>query len=309
MRYFRIIFFSLALVMAASPAMAASASLGLAGNYNVFVFNSFTGTASDVQGRFASGGSASFYGGYSVGESISDNFSSDALTVGGAMTYERGEIYNGNARVAGAVGGAPNVVNGSLYSGATVPIDFSAERNSYKSLSNSLAALQASGTVNNAWGGLQLTGNSSTNTQIFNLNGSALDKTTGNWGLGTLLTDIGSDDTLIFNVSGESVTFSIDEKNYLSAYSGRILFNFYEAASLELTSAIYGSVLAPLADVTSTDGAGQMSGTLIAESFSGGKQFNLDTFTGDIPQTPIPGSLFLLGTGVLGLLGWRKQRR
>ncbi|MGE4506877.1 MAG: choice-of-anchor A family protein, partial [Desulfovibrionaceae bacterium] len=71
--------------------------------------------------------------------------------------------------------------------------------------------------------------------------------------------------------------------------------------------AVWGSILAVNADVTAESGV--IWGTTIASSWTGAMQQNHNPFTGDIPATPIPGSVWLLGSGMLGLVGLNRLRR
>lgn len=299
MRYFRIIFFSLALVLAASPAIATASTLGVAGSYNAFVFDTFRGVNSDSEGRLAAGGSATLTN-YTVHSNQNPRVTGTSLVVGGALSYYGGQIQNGSeAYVGGArvgTGGFMKVNDtpiGTIHSnvGANgLPVNFSAAESYYTSLSATLQSSASSG-----------------NMTVLSTNSVS----SSNW-MTSALNSLSSGGTVVVNVSGTDVDWSNWGESSLSQYADKLLFNFYEAQNLELYSiGLYGSILAPGAAVKGY--WGQMNGTLIANSFTGHEGSTLEfhdvTFTGDIPQTPIPGSLFLLGTGVLGLLGWRKQRR
>jgi len=308
MKYIQITIFILALTMAAAPAFASSASLGLAGNYNAFIFHDFNSSYTDTQGRLAIGGDATLAG-YGVGTGLAAGTAGDTLAVNGNLTtYNGGQLYQGDARIGGtttSTNGGFTVAKGSLYTNASTPINFDTAKTQYANMATSLSGLAATGTVRNDYGGLKLIGNDSNATQVISLDGSAL--SSGNWGL-DILSGISSSDTVVVNVSGTDVTWGISSVgSTLRAHAGNVLFNFYEATSLSILGEAFGSFLAPDADVTGT--WGQFNGVLIAGSFDGHTQFHNVGFTGDLPAaTPIPGSIFLLGTGMLGLLGWRKRR-
>ena len=123
MNRIHIALFAIILTMTASPAFAASASLGVAGNYNAFIFGNFTGT-SDTEGRLAIGGNGEFWH-YSVGDKLPANNTGDVLVVGGDLHYRNGRVYYGDIRVGGKanVPGYMHQTN-NIYSNAAMPFDF-----------------------------------------------------------------------------------------------------------------------------------------------------------------------------------------
>jgi choice-of-anchor A domain-containing protein len=303
MKFIRIAFFALALIVAASPAFASSASLGLAGNYNVFIFNDFNSANTDVQGRLAVGGNANIAN-HGIASNLS-GASGNTLVVNGHLTANGVQVDHGDGQVGGTLTGAVSMPNGTLTTGIPSSIDFNAAKTQYSTMSASLSTLAATGTVQDTYnnGGLNLVGDGSSATQVFNLDGSLLSGS--NWGL-DILSGVGSDDTVIVNVSGQAVAWNISSVgNTLRAYANNVLFNFFEATSLSIVGEAFGSFLAPDAAVNAT--YGQFNGTLIADSYVGNREFHNIDFTGNVP-TPIPGSILLLGTGMLGLIGWRKRR-
>jgi hypothetical protein len=59
-----------------------------------------------------------------------------------------------------------------------------------------------------------------------------------------------------------------------------------------------------------TGGFGVMHGQLIADSYSGNKQFDNVAFTGELPApVPLPAAFWLLGSGLLGVLRLSRGRR
>ena len=178
-----------------------------------------------------------------------------------------------------------------------------AEKTKYTNMANSLSALAATGTANSLWGGLHMAGDGTSGTQIFNLDGTTL-LNSHTFALDT--TGFTQDTTIIFNVSGQMAGLTNMNMDILQSFADKVLFNFYEATSLTLQGiGVWGSVLAPMADINNPQGV--LHGTLIANSFDGPMQLNHVPFEGNLP-TPIPGSVFLLGSGLVGLLGWRKRR-
>jgi choice-of-anchor A domain-containing protein len=304
----------LALAICLAGTSAQALSLGTAGDYNVFVFGDYSGSNSDVQGRLAADGNVSLQS-YGVGDKLPAN-SGDVLVAGGDLTITNGQIYYGNAVVGGnATLSGVGVPDGSVTSGASVPVDFSAERDYLTGLSNTLSQMSATGTTSSPWSGaLSFQGDNASDLQVFNISGSELSSTnTFNFLDDTM---IPTDATLVFNISGSSVgmgNFDMQGfKNLLGESWDNVLFNFYEAEELNLYSiGIYGSILAPLADITT--GYGQINGTVVAKSWTGPMQVNYGPFDGDsdTPPAPVPepATLLLLGSGLLGLMGAKRKKR
>ncbi|MEO0829655.1 MAG: collagen-binding domain-containing protein [Pseudomonadota bacterium] len=126
---------------------------------------------------------------------------------------------------------------------------------------------------------------------------------------GTFLTNIGAGETMIINVSGTSGTFGLNPTGSADV-SQRILWNFYEAEDVEITRAIYGSVLAPLAELSNFSGSTE--GSVLAASIrQTNGELHLQSFAGDIPDAPagvpVPAGLPLLLTGLGGI--WLLRRR
>jgi choice-of-anchor A domain-containing protein len=123
-----------------------------------------------------------------------------------------------------------------------------------------------------------------------------------------------TDATLVFNISGTSVGMGnfdmLNFKNLLGESWDNVLFNFYEAETLSLGSiGIYGSILAPMADITT--GYGQIDGTVIANSWTGSMELHDVPFDGEEtpPPVPEPATMALFGFGMLVLAGVIRRKR
>lgn len=292
--------FTFMIVITAVPASALPISLGVAGEYNTFVFNDFQST-SDTEGRLAVGGNAHLSS-YSVGLQLEPN-SGDVLVVGGNLQFDGGNVFNGDARVGGSVTGVSYdfTNDGELYTNADMPFDFEAEQERLTNLSLALSGLEANGDASYYWSGMHLTTDSDDNIKVFNISGDEL--LASSW---LEVAGISEDDTVIFNVSGETAGLRSMGLDVLAPFSSNILFNFYEATNLELMSVgVWGSILAPYADVAYAQGV--IHGTLIASSFEGSMQQNYNPFSGTPVATPEPGSVLLMGLGLLSLLALRKK--
>jgi hypothetical protein len=84
-----------------------------------------------------------------------------------------------------------------------------------------------------------------------------------------------------------------------------ILYNFYEAESLTINAAMFGSILAPGAAIEAPWGL--IEGQVIANSWSGNAQVNDAAFTPPALEVPEPGNLSLFLLGALGLLASRRS--
>jgi choice-of-anchor A domain-containing protein len=129
--------------------------------------------------------------------------------------------------------------------------------------------------------------------------------------------------TLIVNVTGKDVNLGANASgSYPSADQTNIIYNFVDATSINVNTAIYGSILAPNATIT---GSQQLNGSIVAKVFNYQGEVHLGTFAGSTPflvttppgggghpvgGVPEPASwlTMLLGFGVMGSI-IRRQRR
>ncbi|WP_176256883.1 collagen-binding domain-containing protein [Derxia lacustris] len=344
----------LGLGLVASGSAAAAPALGVASDYNLFLFGNSHQT-SDTQGRIAVGGDASFIN-MPVGDLASGNAptlvvggdldlhnatlrAGSSLVVGGDVTLGNVQL-NGNLSAGGSVTLAPSgQVNGNVTYGSslsrsasftlngtasqgstTLPVDFGAARNYLTALSTAQvdAADPSAGLT---WGALNV--NASTGgTSFFNVSADVFNHAYSGF---NIFAPSGA--TVVLNVAGSSLSvpntgFSLSGGIALD----HVLFNFYEATSINVQGSAHGSYLAPLADVTG--GWGGFNGTLIANSLSGaggsasGLEFHVrdygggqnTLFAGDglrLPTTsavPEPSALALMLAGI-GTLGGRRNRK
>jgi len=116
--------------------------------------------------------------------------------------------------------------------------------------------------------------------------------------------NMADDATVVFNVTNENGTsvtlpqaniFLDDTSNPLSSYSDKdlgtnaavqVLYNFYGASQLNLSSDLYGSVLAPSADIKAIDSV--IYGQVIGKSWEGNMQINYNPFDPVGTPTPVP---------------------
>lgn len=303
-----------ALLIYTGPAQASA--LGIASDYNVFVFGDMN-QSSDAEGRVAVGGNATFTN-FGIADRLAGSGGSDTrLVVGGDLTYNGGQIFGGNALVGGSVNTpvyfncAPNcgVKQGSL-------IDFAALQQELSALSQGLGSLTPTGTAEHKWGGIHLTGDSSA-LSIFNLDGSWFSNSSY-----LNISGVNNDATVVFNVFGDSVNIANFGLNLGGIKKQNVLFNFVEATQLSTTGFSFaGSVLATQAHYSFNNG--NVEGNLIAASVAGSGEFHNYKFEGNLPpfapnHTPlepthppvsVPEPAMGLGliVGVAGLLHRRRS--
>jgi choice-of-anchor A domain-containing protein len=156
---------------------------------------------------------------------------------------------------------------------------------------------------------LTLTGDGSSQLQVFNLDGADL--------LGSTqlsLSGIADGSTILINVSGNESGLVGMGMGDLTAYRNDILFNFYETESLHLDGVgVQGSILAPNATVTGYydeigGGWGSMDGTLIADSYYAHVEQHDVPFNSTTP-VPEPGTFAIMGSGLLALALFMRRRR
>lgn len=287
-------------------------------------------SAGDVTIRGSSSGGVSVNGGdLTVGGSYSGNlnfngngdiviggsFASNAnlnggdMSVGGAVA---GNINNngGTLTVGGPIAGSVNSNNGGVTVNApvaapviaAVPVaDVAA---AMTGLAADLAALADTGGVANITDQNNLSFVSvagADGVAVFNVSASFLQTGTFHG----FTADPGV--TTIVNVSGSSIAIGANLNNTYS----NVLFNFFEAQTLNINSTFNVSILAPLADVRLQGGG--INGTVVSGNLFQGAEIRPSAFTGNVPvgavsAVPLPASGVLL-LGAMGLLGYRARRR
>jgi len=306
----------------AQPVRLYGSTLGVANAYNVFVEGSFTATGADTGGRIAVGGTASFPGYYSVGDAILDTFTApdnNTLDVNSNISTGPAQVYYGNNTnsIAGnayqaALGKSTAVMmgGGQLVTGGADPINFTAQFSFLSAYATQLSQLTANSTVsNNGYGTITLTGTDPT-LEVFDLPIADLG------GSNALAINVNSSATVLINVIGSSLITSNSGfflngtqiiGNSATGYE-HVLFNFYQATSIQFGGTFQGTVLAP--NAVTSGGGGQMDGGLIARSYSGNIEFHDLLFNGNLPAVvPEPSPFLLCGAGLIlvGLAGRRKR--
>jgi choice-of-anchor A domain-containing protein len=269
---------------------------------------------SDVGGRVAVGGNATFTNfavGSGDGGARGTALSSDAgrvdLVVGGKATLSGGSINKGSAQAGSAqVSNVGFQTSGAGMQVGTTSVDFASAFDLATGSSELLRGMSATGTSALQWGGLTLTGSDAT-LNVFDIDASQLT------GIHSLNITVPTTSTVLFNVRGSSLTIpslgmSVNGRQD-NTMASRLLLNFYELTSLQLSGLAWqGTILAPAA--TMSFGGGNVNGQVIVNNLysNGGAGYANIAFDGSLPAlagdsspaaVPEPSSLVLLSAAML----------
>lgn len=310
------------LLMAASAALVASAradvNSALATWNVVTVSNAYLNDP--VQGNAFVGGNLT-YGNTVGGSESAAGPANDTLVVGGNIQAWT-QVMNGSAYVGGGLTGGGYVAlanGGTLHTGSPVPAAVSPVASL---IQNSLywSTLTPNGTATSGTGSLALSvAPTSSSVGVIDITG---DQSFGaNLWSGLTLSLPANVSTVIINVDGGNINETYAPKgaglngNFAAA---NVIYNFYDATNVTLTSTLYGHIIAPLANVSLGNA---VYGGVVASNLNslGGAGVVLPTlpngsaWSGNAPvdpgasPTPEPATLALLPAGALLL--WRLRRK
>ncbi len=280
------------LAIAANSVQAGNISLGQAAEFNVFVKGNMTvkPATADTEGRVAVGGNLIIDGGYSFAHInasaqgaeviVAGNVvktGSGSLSVHGGTPASQGQLVYGG-RLSGSMGA------GTASKVSDTGINFNA---AFDHLTKLSAQLAQSATPNVAkkpdWSTLTFTPAEPNASNVY-----VIDITQQELTQYSLIKidnkNIAKDALIVFNVKnptkatsvdfkiaqmdlGPNVSTHIQDATGRSAIDSHILFNFHGVTDLKLSQSIYGSILAPSANITSS--AGVVWGHVIANSWKG----------------------------------------
>ncbi len=310
-----------------------SASFGVASAFNLVALGTVNaggntvlagniGTTADVEGRIAAANDITVA--TTVGSTLgADPYGSQAdgyaMVAGGGITAANYFQINGGGNVYAPSNSAGYNWNespkGSLISTGSSPVNFTSLRSTMDALTLELAALTPSGVVgaptpaggNPSW--LVLAGTSQT-LNVFTVTAAQFASTNN-----PLDIEVPTGSTVIINVEGANVTLGAgiyvngQQEGDGNNDDADILFNFADASTVSIDGQLDGAVLAPFAIFTSDS---QVGGTIIAAQIGQtGEVHNLE-FEGTLPaqdEIPEPGTLSLMGIGLLFMGGLSLRRR
>ena len=251
------------------------------GNANIYTLHDFNGSNSDVEGAIVSGGSVAASS-YAINHNDVDAYAGYAVVTRNNLSVSNGSIENGKAYA----GGTTSLTNVTAPpTSPASPVNFDQLADYYNALSTNLSHVGATGTVASKYSGVLVTGNGNGQVDVFNV-ASTMFANSSSWELAGLT----AGQTLIFNISGSSGTFNNGGVSFnpLSGYN--VLFNFYEATTLDVRGVI-GSVLATKATVGPNYGV--INGNVVVDAWNSSVQVNANHYfqpvevTGfDVPGTP-----------------------
>ncbi|MFC3093803.1 choice-of-anchor A family protein [Alteromonas sediminis] len=286
--------------------MADSIDLGQASQYNAFIKQNYTVKSSDVEGRVAVGGDLNVVGGYDIGTHTANFGMGDGpnLVVGGDINKSGPgslnvyQSHSWNQAGTTVVGGEVNLSGGSIESqfdtGTDLPVNFDSAFTHLENLSESLANRTAYGDVGVENWKLDFSFDANLvpedGVYVFNV---TQDMFRTDWYINSQ--GLADDATIVFNISNpgsnsvdlsQSSIFINDYTDPFSSYftagsdnqdpGFQVLYNFHNVSELTITSDLYGTVLAPTADITSN--TVPIYGQVIGKSWQGETQINYNPF-------------------------------
>ncbi|MEC5398069.1 choice-of-anchor A family protein [Uliginosibacterium sp. H1] len=308
------------LALAAGSAHAVVVDLGVAGQFNAFIYNDLTvQNWTHAEGAVAVGGNANIGAGWggATHDSATVNGQQWGLVVGGNLSVAgSGQISQGKTYVGGSLNPnpLPNNFNtaGGLQHGGAAPIDFAAVQSQLTTLSGTLQAEAATGSVQTAGSRTRLMGTGGA-FEVFNLDGDLLTNAAE-----FELYNIAAGATLVLNIgAGADKALSYvgwDWSNFFVGNTGvkkdwntvSTLVNFYDAENLFFQSnGLHFNILAPNAQVGGQ--WGHIEGTVVAESWNAATELRVGTppfyssSSSSGGSVPAPAPLLLVGAALCAL--------
>ena len=270
-------------------------------DYNLVLFGDYDFQGGDVEGKTLVGGQLNASGYGAVFGSKAPKFG-DTLTVAGDVNATNLTLENGNL----VYGGTLNVGNVNMNGGGTVThsssIDLSAIAFELQQASFGFSLMANNGLYDATAKTLQYSGADST--AVFNVTASDLFAQNT-----SLRLNSGSAQSVIINVVGKNITAGggtnlVDGFRHSDIGAGNILWNFYEAETIDFNNlAMFGSVLATSADLS---GGAVFDGAVAANSYVGGREFHNFLYTPATVTVDEPTTVALLLIGMIAMVRRRK---
>jgi choice-of-anchor A domain-containing protein len=336
----------LAVVLSASSLVCKADSFGIASGYNLVALGVAASPGhvavagnikdgSEVTGRVAAAGTISQIGTIGANLGSNDPFKADAtfngttydLVAGGGFTTGTSINSHGSAFVVNSNGSA--FTNGGInFNGGgklvtapnADPINFDTLRTSLENESASIGALAGSTVSTKGQNNTTVLTATDPNLDVFNI-------TAAEFANGAIDVETkGMNPTIIINVTGGAVGAYTSggiflyngQQDFSSQLTDKVLFNFPDATTLNTGSGEFAaSILAPYAQLT----ANTLDGTIIVAQGTSlnGEVHNIE-FQGTLPPltppvnhsappVPEPGTLALVGTGIVSVAAKVRRRK
>lgn len=254
-------------------------TLGIANDYSVFMLDSidFLNSSFTNKGRMAAARSISITS-FNVGGGLGNNPTGATIVAGGNLTMNGGQI-NGTAYYNGALSASDYLLSKTVFGKV---IDFDAVGRQLKIRSLDLSKIASTGTtIREDNGNMKLTGNRP-DLNVFNIEASHAKD------IRSVIFDVPVSSTVVVNVAGKEVNWGNGQIALNNLPVSNLLFNFYEATTLNVNYHLYGTYLAPLAAIRF---GGDLDGSIIGSTITGnggGHSVNLIPFIAVIPDTSVP---------------------
>jgi choice-of-anchor A domain-containing protein len=246
--------------------------LGLAADYNLFVFGDYTG-GFDVGGKVAVGGDLTM-------QQFAINYATpggQAAVVGGTMNLDTGTVYGD-----GFYGLGENVNNVDFQGGDlfhAMPIDFAFYESKLNQLCHQLEVLPANGTTDvQVYGTVAIVTLTGTDTavNVFELDSVTIDA------MASLTVSVPPGSSVLILLDGNPVSFQNFGFNLNGVDAQHMLWVTCDATAIDLAFVGFkGSLLAPSAHIDFNNGS--FDGTLVADSASGNGEYHHFPFIGPLP--------------------------
>lgn len=230
--------------------------------FSIYVYDTVSLSNSQDSGRIAAGGDIDLQN-FSIGTELQIfSITTNSTISGGNLVYLNGAIHGGNVIVAGSASLTDvAIVNGEVKSYTPIGIDFDAQFAKLSFNTIYFSKLISNGDVQLLYSTLSLT-SSDTGLNIFTLTSSDFNAATN------LIIDCPATSWAVINIPDNDATLADIYVSLTGIKSNRVIFNFYEAKTLLISSVgVEGSILAPNADVEFP--SGNINGNLVCNTLHG----------------------------------------
>ncbi|WP_187393494.1 choice-of-anchor A family protein, partial [Bacillus sp. E214] len=259
-------------------------NLGVANDFNIFVFNDHIQMNSDAEGRVAVGNKA-HYTNYGIGDKLTESKERYDLIVGNSLYAQNFTNFKGNTAIGiDATYEFHSATHNNKVEGNPFRVDLKTELIDFEAVYNDLTYKSSKWSQLTPNGNLEKNGSNLTlrgydqDLNIFNL--TTEDLASGNVGLLDLV--VPENSAVLINISGTDLSmgnFSMKNNGgHLDTKNGsRILWNFPELTKLDIFGfEMVGSLLAPQAEFIPS-GYGNINGTVIVKDFINSSEGNYET--------------------------------